>query len=777
MAIKVSLFVDGRGAIAGVNKFNKSVMGLSSSIDQGSKKTSRFNSFLGKNRAAMRNSQAATSRFSGSVDRASSAMNTFLGTLGSQIVFATLSRGLNTAIGGFRSVTAEAIKFDQTLAEVNTIAGLSESRLSELRSELLSLSSAYGEDVTSQTRAFYQIQSAGITDAAQALDVLTAANKLAVAGNADTTQSIEAILGIMKAYEKDNISAAEATDILFTTIKAGRTTLSQFGNNIGVLLAPAANLGIKAHELSTLFAAVTTTVGKTEESITGLRGIMTAIQNPTSEATKTINQLKEAAGLLDFQFNQTYLRQVGGIRFFKELNKIIGTNKEALSGLSNNVRAQLGFTALLGDNFENLSQVADQFSQRQGNANEAARIALETVSKQADIVGTQIKNLFIAALDVFNEPIIDFLRQFNEQLKSDGPKLAAESVALLAQGLSIAALTFSTLIEQGDVFLRYTKKFWFYLQKHMVIPIQKLFSSVEKDRSLDAWIKRTEISLKKADEAVDGYFSKLSEHTARLAVKIDMATHDQERNTEAIRKSIPAIKEATSATELDTIAKESNINASQKQVSSNNTLLENLKNYFNKSLELRQTHDRDIRIIEESGFRESLDSLAKHNRDKIYEEQIYQAALIEDVTQRNKRLFKIQRNIENELTKLKEKGANDRIGIARQETDQLIAEANVRQSSYSPTGQTTGFTSTTRATAEESGKYGFPVIPEPKRAEPIKRARSILPTTQTQAPVNITLNIESGSLSGNKLDQETITELANKLNELIDNSNLRIINA
>ena len=79
--------------------------------------------------------------------------------------------------------------------------------------------------------ALYQAISAGVPSD-NVFDFLETANKAAVGGITDLSTSVDGITSVVNAYGSDVISAAEASDLMFTAVKEGKTDFGQLSDSL-----------------------------------------------------------------------------------------------------------------------------------------------------------------------------------------------------------------------------------------------------------------------------------------------------------------------------------------------------------------------------------------------------------------------------------------------------------------------------------------------------------------------------------------------------------------
>lgn len=124
----------------------------------------------------------------------------------------------------------DAATLEAGLREVNSLFGLSgkagADSFKELQSGVAAVSKEVGIAQDTLTKGLYTAISAGVPKE-NAFTFLADAAKLGIAGVADTETAVNALTGVMNAFQADNLSSAQAADLLFTTVRQGKTTLAE----------------------------------------------------------------------------------------------------------------------------------------------------------------------------------------------------------------------------------------------------------------------------------------------------------------------------------------------------------------------------------------------------------------------------------------------------------------------------------------------------------------------------------------------------------------------
>ncbi len=330
--------------------------------------------------------------------------------------------------------------FQKAMFEVGTLTNATNKEIEDLSALTLSLSSKFGRDNQESARTFYQIISAGVTDATEATNLFEVANKLAIGGVTSTTTAVDVLTSIMSAYGKETSEAGAVSDVLFKTIALGKTTASELGSTLGRVVPFAAQLGVSFEEVSATVAALAGVSGGTAEVMTGLRGIFGAFIKPTEEA-------KKVAERFGFTMNANTVRTLGFTGTLDLLAKVFKEDEEALGKLIGEKEALAQLLPLLGSRMgafnKNLAEMK--------NASGATEAAFGRMAKSLDFGMQQLTALrknFLTLMGQALAPIVAmvvtvgqiFFRVFNAIPKS------------IRTFLSIAFLATSVVLVLGGAF-------------------------------------------------------------------------------------------------------------------------------------------------------------------------------------------------------------------------------------------------------------------------------------------------------------------------------------
>lgn len=327
--------------------------------------------------------------------------------------------------------------FEKQMAEVSTMLDKPEQHMRKFSSTVQSLSIKFGQSTEVLAKGLYQILSATI-QASKALGVLEVSGKAAIAGLSDTATAADLITTILNSYGMEASQATRVSDILFATIKRGKTTFAELAQFMGKLTAVSAEVGVKFEEVTAVIALLTRNGIQTEVAVTAIRQALASLLKPAKQSADEFERIFGMA------MSPEAIQQMGGLPGF--LSKLSERSGKEIAKMFPNVRALMGVLPAASNNKE-LSQDITAMQNSAGATEDAYKKMANTVQFQLD----RIKQAFIALLTNIGEAMMPELREFTEAFagttkwlaefikKNKGLVMAVAktAVGLLAAGLAI----------------------------------------------------------------------------------------------------------------------------------------------------------------------------------------------------------------------------------------------------------------------------------------------------------------------------------------------------
>jgi TP901 family phage tail tape measure protein len=313
----------------------------------------------------------------------------------------------------------EAQKFEISFREIATLIDQPIENLQTFKQGILDYAKSSTQSLDEIIRATYDAISAGV-DYKKALDAVRQSEQLAIAGKTDLGSSNRVLNQILAAYAETNITAAEAADGLFTTVRTGVTTMPDLTQSIGGVVDIAAKGGVSFDELGAAIAVLTKTQD-TAMAITALKGVITGIISPSVEA-------KAAAAALGIEFSASSLQANGLQGILQLIIEKTGGSTDKISELFGNVRGLSGVLGLATADGQKFNEALEAQKNKAGAAAEA-------FGKFKGTLDTGVDALRILAITL-GQPVLDsFIRA-----KGEITNITNALSAALAPGGALAGL-------------------------------------------------------------------------------------------------------------------------------------------------------------------------------------------------------------------------------------------------------------------------------------------------------------------------------------------------
>jgi len=338
------------------------------------------------------------------VKPATDVFKVFLGNIAAQ---ATL-RAFDVLKSKVVDVHRQFKEFNTAIAEINTLLPKNKKLTAAVTNELVKMSAEFGTEPAEQAKAFYQVLSSGAAQGADAVELLAQANTLAQGGLAEVAGSVSILTDILNVYGKENITAQEAADSLFTTVKLGKTTISELNSSIGLVIPSAKQLNLGLDEVGAALATMTTQGLSTSERTTQLNALFTAVFKKSGDAAKLFGEDVGEA------FNLTALRTKKLGKFLEDLNVATGGSEQVLTKLLGSTEAFKAVLALTGDQTKIFAKNLDSMKEKAGAAADAAEVIANQYEAQMKRAGQTVDNFLLGITSKFSRVTLVAVKAFNK---------------------------------------------------------------------------------------------------------------------------------------------------------------------------------------------------------------------------------------------------------------------------------------------------------------------------------------------------------------------------
>ncbi len=316
------------------------------------------------------------------------------------------------ALGGFliiKTVIKLLDEFETRMAEISTISGENIFRFEQLRSSILKMSLSLPKSPADLAAGAYQVISAGVTDASDALIVLEASATAATAGLAGTKVAVDAITTVLNAFGLAASDAARVSDVLFKTVEQGKVTFPELASTIGNVATSAGLAGVTIEELAAGIATLTKFGINAAEATTSLNRLFLTLVQQTDEQKLAFKQL-------GIEFSVAAVKEKGLAGVIAELNVLTDGQIELLAELFPNIRAARSAFVLAGDGAGEYARILAEAQTAQGAATVAAEKMTDTFEGQFQLfknrLNVGVQELFRDLLPQLGQVLLDVANIF-----------------------------------------------------------------------------------------------------------------------------------------------------------------------------------------------------------------------------------------------------------------------------------------------------------------------------------------------------------------------------
>lgn len=411
---------------------------------------------------------ANTEKFIGEMDKATRKLGGLDGLGGTM---AGIGKGVAVGLGGlavagvtglgFAAADAmgDFVDFESGMTEVFTLLpGLTSDAKDQMTNDMLSFAQDLGVLPEEAIPALYQAISAGVPKD-NVFDFLATSQAAAVGGVTDLETAVDGISSVVNAYGSDILSASDASDLMFTAVKNGKTTFGELAGSLFNVIPTAASAGIGFEQITSALATMTSQGVPTSVATTQLRQMLVEL---TKDGSETATMFEDIAGQSFKEF------MAGGGNLADGLYKMIDATEDsglAINDLFGSVEAGNAALAITGNGYDsfkkNLSDMGGSTGATEtafATMNDTAGRAMESLNARFDAMKLEWADKMAPALDAFLTMIADF---------TASPEFAAMWDGFLAATTGVI----TWLTENGPKIIDGIKVAFQWLEDHQAIVV------------------------------------------------------------------------------------------------------------------------------------------------------------------------------------------------------------------------------------------------------------------------------------------------------------------
>ena len=297
------------------------------------------------------------------------------------------------------AMTTFAVKsageFDTSFREISTIIDATDSDLAGFKTAIDDYAAGSTQSIEQITSALGAAIGSGI-DWKDSLDLISTAEKLAVATRSDLDGTTKVLVSTLNSYGLSVKDAGDVSDLFFSIIDKGDIKMVDLANSFAKVAPIAKISGVSLEEVGAAIATLTASGIKPAESIEYLRGAISNIISPTSQA-------KDLAADLGINFSAAGLKADGLQGLLAKVATATGGSADKMKILFGDIGGFTAAATLAGPQAATFAQNLIDMADRSGKASAAFEIMKLSIENSSKIIG----NSFDYLLRQIGTPLLD----------------------------------------------------------------------------------------------------------------------------------------------------------------------------------------------------------------------------------------------------------------------------------------------------------------------------------------------------------------------------------
>lgn len=358
----------------------------------------------------------------------------------------SVSFGQVLALGGVtmaiqRTISAYS-EFDRSIRQIATLFNdFSKEDIRNVGEEVKTMALEFGQSIESMAKARYDIISAGFFSISESAKIVDTASKLAIGGVSSIAKTADVLTSVLNAYQMSADESIRVSDILFETVRIGKTTVEELSSSFGTAAAIAPTLGVTLEELGAGVATLTAQGLSTDEVITSLQATIVSLLKPSESLTARLRSL-------GFDSGRAAVEALGFTDALKMITQ--GATEADLAAMFPNIRAMRAVFPLIGASAQTYAENLQSVAASAGATDKAFEKMTESSSFRFDQLKTRLQILAVETGEALL-PIGEAVATVIEAFTALPTGLQTSTIAIVGLGVAIGALTplISNLIVVG----------------------------------------------------------------------------------------------------------------------------------------------------------------------------------------------------------------------------------------------------------------------------------------------------------------------------------------
>lgn len=306
------------------------------------------------------------------------------------------SKGVELLVSTLRSAVSEFTLLDKNIAKVNTLLDQQVLSSTNLRMELLRVSSATGIYASELANASYEALSAGV-ETQNLTGFIEEMTVLSQGGFTSVTQAVNVTTSIMNAYGKEVYTANEISDKLVKTQALGKTTVDELSRSLYNVVPSATAMNVGLDDVLASIAVLTASGTPTASATTQIRQALLEMGDEGSKVGKAIENLTGKS------FKQLMKEGYSVSKVIKLLSEESEKGGKSIDELYSSAEAKNASISLAKKGVEDFTKAIEGIGDSAGESAKAQAIAVDNMVDSWSKLAVQITNKFVAEGGVFSE--------------------------------------------------------------------------------------------------------------------------------------------------------------------------------------------------------------------------------------------------------------------------------------------------------------------------------------------------------------------------------------
>lgn len=315
--------------------------------------------------------------------------------------------GVTAAVATSIAVVTSSIKtfitFDDTMRAVGAVSGATAEEMEDL-TKIAKEMGRTTKFTASQAGDGLRFMAMAGFEAKEAIDALPGVLNLAAAAGIDLGQSADIATNVLSGFGLQVEDLSQVNDVLVKTFTTSNSTLSELGEGFKLVGPIAKGVGADFEDLVGALGQLHNAGLKGTIAGTSLRGVISALMNPTAQETRLMAGLQDRLGGVALQVKDAEGKFIGFEKVLAQLEKAGFRGEEALALFGD--RAGPGIAALLNVGSDALGDYIDSLRDVNGVTDEVANRMEEGLGGAVRRVKSAMEAVKLSIARVFDKDLL-----------------------------------------------------------------------------------------------------------------------------------------------------------------------------------------------------------------------------------------------------------------------------------------------------------------------------------------------------------------------------------